>query len=53
LGKFGAELFKSQVLAARERVSQEESKGRVFLTDLFSEERYLDEREHEDPIDDP
>jgi hypothetical protein len=44
LGKFGAELFKSQVLTAREKIAQEEQRGKVYLSDLFSEDKFVDER---------
>jgi hypothetical protein len=44
LGKFGAEIFKSQILTAREKISQEEQRGKVFLSDLFSEDKFVDER---------
>lgn len=44
LGKFGAELFKSQVLTAREKIAQEEQRGKIYLTDLFSEDKFVDER---------
>jgi hypothetical protein len=44
LGKFGAEIFKSQILTAREKIGQEEQRGKVFLSDLFSEDKFVDER---------
>jgi hypothetical protein len=46
LGKFGTELFKSQIIEARKRIQGEEQKSgsTLLLTDLFSEDAFADAR---------